>query len=316
MSYQDEQQRILDAHAGIVAEGLLAPVSDARSEARLWLDCELASFVENRFFEVLDPRRFDAATRAHWKPRALCDGEYLADPHRLDKYQRAYWIIENGERAGTIALDLGLMGTGFVTVASLYLFPTHRGRGIASRVLRRARDAVCAHGSRGLRVPTWWSWQHPVRFYLKLGMWVSNWKHSLVFRYVKELPEHRIDADEREARFSILRDGVAEPLIIAARDGGRLQWTELPAFQEHRRGRTGFVHEATATFALGLAVRGFPLIRSDAAWDNRHYHADGGEVEGLAYKIEIFEAIDRRYGFELRTPRIPGIQYRDYDDID
>jgi GNAT superfamily N-acetyltransferase len=312
MSYQDEQQRILDAHAALVAEGILAPVSDARSEARLWLDCELASFVENRFLEPLDPRTFDAALRTHWKPRALCRGEYLADPHRLDKYQRAYWIIEKRERVGTIALDLGLLNTGFVTVASLYLFPTHRGRGIASRVLGRARDAVCERGARGLRVPTWWSWQHTVRFYLNLGMWLSNWKHALVFRFVKDEPAWRIDASDEEARFSVVQGGVVEELIRATREGERLGWTELPAFRERRR----LFQEVTETFALGLAVRGFPLIRSEEAWDNRHWHADGGDVEGLAYKIEIFEAIDRRYGFALRTPRIPGLQYRDYDDID
>jgi hypothetical protein len=33
-------------------------------------------------------------------------------------------------------------------------------------------------------------------------------------------------------------------------------------------------------------------------------------------KIEIFEAIDRRHGFEVRTPRLPGLTYRDFDDID
>lgn len=316
MSYQDEQQRIVDAHAALVAEGILVPVSDARSEARLWMDCELASFVENRFFEPLDPRAFDAALRARWKPLALCRGEYLADPHRLDRYQRAYWIVENKERVGTIALDLGLMGTGFVTVASLYLFPTHRGRGIASRVLQHARDAVCRSGSRGLRVPTWWSWQHTVRFYLNLGMWVANWKHSLVFRYVKDLPAWRIDASEQEARFCVVQGGVAEELIRATREGERLGWTELPAFQERRRRGPDSFQEAIETFALGLAVRGFPLIRSEEAWENRHRHAEGGDVEGLAYKIEIFEAIDRRYGFKLRTPRIPGLPYRDYDDID
>jgi hypothetical protein len=41
-----------------------------------------------------------------------------------------------------------------------------------------------------------------------------------------------------------------------------------------------------------------------------------GEPEGLAYKIEIFEAIDRRHGFIVRTPRIPGLRYRDLDAID
>ena len=38
--------------------------------------------------------------------------------------------------------------------------------------------------------------------------------------------------------------------------------------------------------------------------------------QGLAYKIEIFEAVDRQRGFEVSTPRIPGLRYRDLDEID
>jgi len=41
-----------------------------------------------------------------------------------------------------------------------------------------------------------------------------------------------------------------------------------------------------------------------------------GQPEGLAYKIEIFEAIDHRHGFTVRTPRIRGLRYRDLDEID
>jgi hypothetical protein len=29
----------------------------------------------------------------------------------------------------------------------------------------------------------------------------------------------------------------------------------------------------------------------------------------LAYKIGVFEALDRRNGFDVRTPRIPGLPY-------
>jgi hypothetical protein len=73
---------------------------------------------------------------------------------------------------------------------------------------------------------------------------------------------------------------------------------------------------AVGTFSVALAARGWPLLRTDASWRNRHAHADGGYPEGLAGKIEIFEAYDRKCGFEVRTPRIPGIPYRDYDAID
>ena len=68
-------------------------------------------------------------------------------------------------------------------------------------------------------------------------------------------------------------------------------------------------------FALHLALAGWPLIRSDQLW-REHRYADGGPPEALAYKIEVFEAVARRYGFVAPTPRIPGIAYRDLDDID
>lgn len=42
---------------------------------------------------------------------------------------------------------------------------------------------------------------------------------------------------------------------------------------------------------------------------------DAGEPEGLAYKIEVFEAVDRDRGFDVRTPRIPGLQYRELEEI-
>ena len=33
------------------------------------------------------------------------------------------------------------------------------------------------------------------------------------------------------------------------------------------------------------------------------------------HEHEIFEAVDRKRGFEVCTPRIPGLQYRDLDEI-
>ena len=58
-----------------------------------------------------------------------------------------------------------------------------------------------------------------------------------------------------------------------------------------------------------LALAGWPLIRSAETWEQRHNWSDAGQPEGLAYKIEIFEAVDRRRGFDVRTPRIPGLLY-------
>jgi hypothetical protein len=149
-----------------------------------------------------------------------------------------------------------------------------------------------------------------VRFYLDLGLWVSNWKHSLVFAWRDDLPAFHVEAGEREAHFGVVRDGVVEPLLVAEREGERLGWRQLS------EGRSALLWPASQTFAVALAVRGFPLLRSPETWAQRHSWCDGGEPEGLAYKIEVFEAWDRKSGFVVRTPRIPGLSYREWEAID
>jgi hypothetical protein len=65
---------------------------------------------------------------------------------------------------------------------------------------------------------------------------------------------------------------------------------------------------ARSTFAVALAVHGWPLLRADddidkvAGWDI-------GGPDVLAHKIAIFEWLARRSGFDVRTPRIPGLPY-------
>jgi GNAT superfamily N-acetyltransferase len=310
----DEPDDIGRAHAALAAEGVIEPLADDPVETRRWLDCEIASLVEGRFHTTLDPRAMTPETRAHWAPRCTADGEPLSSPHGQAYFRAAYWLREGGERTGTLGLGTFYMGLGLLTISSLYVWPTHRGRGIAGRAIRRVRDAVCAHGGRGLRVPAYWTWQPAVRFYLGLGLWVEDWKHSIVFRADPRLPGHRAEIGDREARFSIVRPaGAAEPLIEASREGDRLGWRELPALRAFDQ--EAGIRRAPQTFAVALAARGWPLLRTDASWDARYDSFDGGAPEGLAGKIEIFEAYDRRCGFEVRTPRIPGIPYRDYDAI-
>jgi GNAT superfamily N-acetyltransferase len=271
--------------------------------------------VENRFFTDLDPIALSDEERARWEPRASSD-EPLSSPHGHSYYRLPYWIRVGGERAGTLALSTSYSGVGMVTISSLYVLPSHRRRGIAAAVLRKSHGAVRAHGGRCLRVPAYWSWQPAVRFYLGMGLWLLNWKHSLVFAFRDDLPSFRVDADDREARLSLARGGAFEPILSAARDGDRLRWTELPPYAERVEQRAELRHRAPGTFALALAVRGFPLIRSHERWAERHSWSDGGEPEGLAYKIERFEAWDRKSGWEVRTPRLPGIAYRAWDALD
>jgi GNAT superfamily N-acetyltransferase len=310
MDDDDERSTILSAHAALVAEGAIEPLARDEAETRLWLDCELASLVENRFFEPLDPHRTTPETRALWEPRATSE-EPLSSPHGHDWYRIPYWIRDRGERAGTIALATSMMGARLVTVSSLYTLPSHRRRGVAGRVLRRAQAAVEAHGWAGLRVPTYWTWQPAVRFYLGLGMWIANWKHSLVFCWRRDLPEHRIEVGEREARLSIVRDGEPVPVLAATREGDRLGWTALRDLQ----GEETYYH-ARETFAVALATHGYPLIRSDAAWEERWLSSDCGAPEGLANKIEGWEAWELQSGYQVRTPRIPGLRYPPWDELD
>jgi GNAT superfamily N-acetyltransferase len=310
----DDRDAILGAHAALVAEGVIEPLADDPRETRAWLDCEIASLVEGRFFSTLDPRAMTPELRARWEPRATADGEPLSSPHGQAFFRVAYWLLDRGERAGTIGLGTWYMGLGLVTVSSLYVWPSHRGRGVAGRALLRAREAVSARGGRGLRVPAYWTWQPAVRFYLGLGLWVDDWKHAIAFRWDPASPEHRIEVGEREASFAIVRKSSAvEPLIEATREGDRLALRELPALgalcAEER------IFHAVDTFAVALALRGWPLLRADTSWNDRHRYADCGYPEGLAGKIELFEAYDRKCGFEVRAPRIPGIPYREYDEI-
>jgi GNAT superfamily N-acetyltransferase len=310
----DDREAIRQAHAALVAEGVIAPLADDPGETRAWLDCEIASLVEGRFFSTLDPRAMTPELRARWEPRATVDGEPLSSPHGQGYFRAAHWLLDGGERAGTIGLGTWYMGPGLVTVSSLYVWPSHRGRGVAGRALLRAREAFCAHGGRGLRVPAYWTWQPAVRFYLGLGLWVDDWKQAIVFRWDPASPPHRIEVGEREARFAIVwRNGAVEPLIEASREGDRLGWQELPALHALRDEERIF--HATDTFAVALAVHGWPLLRADTSRDDRHRYAGSGYPEALAGQIEIFEAHDRRCGFEVRTPRIPGLVYREYDEI-
>jgi GNAT superfamily N-acetyltransferase len=251
-----------------------------------------------------------AEDRARWEPRAT-SGEPLSSPHGHEWYRVPFWMLDSGERAGTIALATSLMGPQLVTVSSLYTLPGRRRRGVARHVLARAQAAVVAAGCRGLRVPAYWSWQSAVRFYLGLGMWIANWKHAVVFCQEHDLPEHRIVVGENEARFSIVKDGAEVPLIEARRKGDRLGWTEL-----HPLRQDDVLFHAGETFAVALATNGYPLIRSDPAWEARFRSADGGDPEGLAYKIAGWEAWDLKSGFVVRTPRIPGLRYDEPEDAE
>jgi GNAT superfamily N-acetyltransferase len=299
--------RFAALEAGLVAAGTLEPLSAASdADAQTWSDCDLISLVENRFFEPLDPRSLDEQARTAWRERAVAPNERFTDPRMQIWYRRPYWLLAENQRAGTVALHPAVIGDGFLGISSLYVFPSHRRRGIAARALGAVDEAARKHALEGLRITTHWAWQAAVRFYLfQLRCWVLHWKASLVFALKGALPPHTILIDGTEATF----DAGGGRLIDARAERDKLRWVETLAMKRLDRTEPERALEARQTFAVALALSGFPLIRSGKDWRARRIHIDGGTPEGLAHKIRIFEGWDRRCGFELRTPRIPGLRY-------
>jgi ribosomal protein S18 acetylase RimI-like enzyme len=286
------------ARATLVAQGCVEPVAPA--DAQAWLDHELASLVENQFFATLDPRALDAAARQHWTPRAL-GGEPFVGP--LDRrWMKSFWLLDRGERVGTIGFDAEAALHGRVTVWSLYVRPDRRGAGLARSALDRAFAVFRAHGAAGLRIETHWTWQAAVRFYLRAGWWVQGWKHTLVLVRDPGLPRWRVVVDGATARFEAGLAPGWRPLVEARDEGETLAWTVAADVDPKQ------AWFAPTTFALELATRGWPLVRSEERWACRR--SDAVHPEGLARKIAIFEALDRAAGFEVRTPRIPGLGTR------
>lgn len=286
--------------------GLLEPVPRGTDDARLWMACDLCSLVENRFHVIPDAATLSDAEIASWTKRALAQYERLADP-RLESFTGCFFLREGGIRTGTVALSTMTAGMAWLPLSSLYVFPSHRRKGITARALRSIDEAAAAAGFRGIRVATYWTWQRALRVYLKLGMWAYSFKRSIEFVWITGLPRHIIDVAHDTATFSIMTDGKATELLVARRDGEKLLCEEtatlkaMDAFEPVRL-------RAHSTFAVALAVEGWPLLPSPDAI-NREAGADVGGPAVLAYKIAMFEHLDRRSGFDVRTPRIPGLPY-------
>lgn len=290
----------------LIENAMLAPLADHDEDAQLWIDCDLCSFVENRFHQPVDPQTLMLDQRAAWARRALTPGERLRDPRGSD-YMAAFWLVDRGVRAGTLALSKVTYGSQFMPIFSLYVFPAHRSRGLAYRALRAVNQASVSAGFAGIRVATFWTWQAAVRRYLlRYGMWTWSFKRSIDFVWT-DLPLHTIRIDDHTARFAIEHDARTIELLTASRDGERLIWNELPAMASSDLDRIVQFH-ARSTFAVALAVHGWPLVRAGDDLDDAGVYDLGGP-DVLAHKIGIFEALDRRSGFDVRTPRIPGLPY-------
>jgi GNAT superfamily N-acetyltransferase len=309
--YKTPESSIEACYRQLMAEGLIEPLSTDEEESKRWNLRELASLLEGHFHEQLDISRLPDDERLAQESRVTYHGGPMASPH--SHYCHPFWLLDDGRRVGTIALGTIIYGLDQISVSSLYVEPAYRRRNLARRALEAVLQAAVANDAGGIRLDTHWTWQPSVRFYARIGMWVWMWKHNLVLSWHKALPEYRVEIGESEARFLIQQDGQWRAVVTARNLGDRLGWEEHGDLKD-LPGEAS--HCVPGTFALHLALAGWPLIRSEENWEHRHYWSDAGQPEGLAYKIEIFEAVDRQRGFEVRTPRIPGLQYRELDDID
>jgi GNAT superfamily N-acetyltransferase len=308
--YQAQRSTIEGCCRQLVAEKVIEPLSTDEEETRKWNRCELASLIEGHFHVQLDVARLSEDERLAYECRVTYNGRPLVSPH--GEYRRPFWLLADGRRVGTIAIDNMIFGINLVSISSLYVEPTMWRRNIARRALEAVFRAALANDGGGIRLDTNWTWQSAVRFYARIGMWVWMWKHDLVFTWQPEFPRYRVEIGESEARFLIEQDGQWRAVVTAQNLGDRLGWNSenLP------REPIEMSHCVPGTFALHLALAGWPLVRSAETWEHRYRWSDAGEPEGLAYKIEISEAVSRERGFDVHTPRIPGIQYRSLKEID
>lgn len=265
----------------------------------LW---NLASIAEGGLGEIIDPDSLTITQERRLRERLRQSGH---DYRHKDAYSRRYWIIDASEIVGTIEVGTWPRGRDLVHLASLYVHPKARGRGLASAILESLYGTALAAGLLGITLDAHWTWQQAVRFYLNRGMWLKMWKHDLTFIQSAQLPEYQIVETADTTIFSVLQHNSPTPLLVAGRIGDRLTLTETPAFDLFSADS-----DACATLALHLALRGHPLVRSDAHWDNSGY-SDTHHPEALAYKISVFERIARENGWRVHTPRIPGVPSRD-----
>ncbi len=286
------------ARAGLAEAGLARAADASPEDTAYFLAAELAAVLEQRRGLILDPATLDAAAldalRAR-EPAALTDLEPRPRPGALV-------LLEAGERIGTVCFDDFEGMSPYAQISSLYVAPRWRARGVASHLLDGVA-ALLSPAYAGLSLTTYWSWQRAVRFYLRHGCVVRQWKHGLVFLWRVAGVRWDVAFAGDVASFTWTRAGAPARTWTARRQDGWLHWDEPSPYDIDWS-------DGTMTFGLLLAMAGWPLDRSPATRAEAWRWLDCGYSEGLAARIERWEALDRSRGFVVDTPRIPGIAYR------
>lgn len=299
------------AHAEMIRTGLVTPVAIGGADERAFLDCDLASMAENRLGDLTDPRGIDQAKRADWQARATSEAVYPLGAR--GEYETCYWLLEEGERVGTVAIATSTSGSPVARLSSLYVFPTHRRRGVGRRALDRVTRAL-AHHALGLCLETCWTWQRTVRFYQRAGLWVRMWKRDLTLASYLAARALRFELGPHEASMFASYGGAELLLARATRDGDALR-LDFPVAAGADPRVERLAREAMSTFSLALAMEGFPLVRSPETFEQLCV-SDAGPPEALAYKIQVWEAWDRHHGWIVDTPRIPGLEYPTWEELE
>lgn len=300
----------------VVADGVARRVRSAE-DGRFFVAAGIASVVEHRFDERLDPETLSGDALEHWMQRATAEGETWSDPRGrrgalLLLLDSRLGPTASARRIGTLEVEW-LSISRYAWITNLYVVPDARGRGIASGLLDRVHDALAPAGALGLSLSTHWAWQPAVAFYLRHGATVRAWTPALSFVWRRPGESWSIAIEGDDARFRFRAEDGRELVGRAAREGGWLRWEPPPP----ERGVLDADRDRAArTFAVALAMRGWPLARSPEALARAvASDADTGAPEELAAKIEQWEAWDRKHGFSVPTPRIPHLASRAYETL-
>ncbi|MBI5549226.1 MAG: GNAT family N-acetyltransferase [Deltaproteobacteria bacterium] len=301
-----------DLHEELSRACWLSRVALGGEEERAWLDCDLASLAENRLSELADPRAFDGAIRADLERRATTKRPWpLA---QRSEFERCYWLVEEGARTGTLAIATATLGTPSVRISSFFVLPSCRGRRVGHRAIERLRHALAPHGL-GIRLDAFWCSPRSVRFYLAAGFWVWGWKRDLTFAWRPRLPPPRIEVGQREASLSAAVSGPPIVLASAEHDGHALTFRSRESELEDDPDLGEAAWHSSSTLALALALNGWPLVRSQEHWDRERF-SDASAPESLARKIQVWEAWAAKHGWRVETPRIAGLEYPTWDELE
>ncbi len=303
----DRLRAVVAVRAALLTRGLARPAAHSDADTGYFLAAEVASVLEHRRAVPLDPATLTRADLDAWRAREPLALENLEPEPR----EGALVLLEEAERIGTVCFDDFEGLAPYAHVSSLYVAPQWRARGVGSELLD-AMHAMLVPPYAGMSLTTYWTWPRAVQFYLRHGCVVRQWKHALVFLWRSETVRWEVQFAADVATFVWRRAGAAPRTWTAQRRAGWLAWTE----PSEASGHDGDWYDATMTFAVVLASRGWPIARSAETLAEGARWSDRGYPEGLAVKIERWEAYDRERGYAVDTPRLPSLPYRDWSALE